>query len=449
MTARLPRLATPIITPGLGEGDTADFAEVFDSRNAGSQTLTANGIVDDGNGGNNYSYTFVTAAGTIDQRSITITAAPETKTYDGTTVSAGHPHRHPWTRRGDTADFTQVFGNRNAGPESLVPSGIVNDGNGGANYSYTFVTTAGTINQRPITISAVTDIKTYDGTTDSTSAPVITAGSLAPGDTTTSFTQVFDSRNAGPEALAPSGIVDDGNGGTNYSYTFVTAPGNIDQRSITVTAATETETYDGTTTSAATPIITPGLGAGDTADFTEVFDSRNAGSQTLTASGIVDDGNGGANYSYTFVTAAGTINQLAITVTAATDTKTYDGTTVSVATPIVTPGLAAGDTADFTQVFGNRNAGPESMVPSGIVNDGNGGKNYDVTFVDAAGVITSRAVTVTANAESKIVGQPDPALTFNFTSGSLVANDAFSGTLSRVAGEAPGNYAILPGTLAL
>ncbi len=53
---------------------------------------------------------------------------------------------------------------------------------------------------------------------------------------------------------------------------------------------------------------------------------------------IVNDGNGGNNYTYTFVTAAGTINQLAITVTAATDTKTYDGTTTSVGMPTITTG---------------------------------------------------------------------------------------------------------------
>ena len=45
------------------------------------------------------------------------------------------------------------------------------------------------------------------------------------------------------------------------------------------------------------------------------------------------------------MTAAGTINQLAITVTAASDTKTYDGTTTSAGVPTITAGsLATGDT---------------------------------------------------------------------------------------------------------
>ena len=207
------------MTPGLGASDTADFTEVFDSRNAGTQTLTASGIVDDGNGGTNYSYTFVTAAGTINQLAVTVTAATDTKTYDGTTASAATPIITPGLGAGDTADFTEVFDSRNAGSQTLTASGIVDDGNAGANYSYTFVTAAGTINQRAITVTAATDTKTYDGTKAPQAYPPSPPASLAPGDTTTSFTQAFDSRNAGPESLVPSGIVDDGNGGTNYSYT--------------------------------------------------------------------------------------------------------------------------------------------------------------------------------------------------------------------------------------
>ncbi len=74
----------------------------------------------------------------------------------------------------------------------------------------------------------------------------------------------------------------------------MTAAGTINQDAITVTAATDTKTYDGTTTSSAVPIVTGGLGAGDTPGFSQAFDSPDAGSRTLTASGIVNDGNGGS-----------------------------------------------------------------------------------------------------------------------------------------------------------
>ena len=54
-----------------------------------------------------------------------------------------------------------------------------------------------TLAQRPITVTAATDTKTYDGTTASADVPTITSGSLV-GTDTPDFTQVFDgSRNAG------------------------------------------------------------------------------------------------------------------------------------------------------------------------------------------------------------------------------------------------------------
>ena len=114
---------------------------------------------------------------------------------------------------------------------------------------------------------------------------------------------------------------------------------NITARPITVTAATSTKTYDGTTSSTATPAIASGnLVTGDAAAFSETFDTRNVGTgKTLTPAGSVNDGNGGGNYAVTFVAnTAGSVTPLAIIVSAATATKVYDGTTSSTATPAVT-----------------------------------------------------------------------------------------------------------------
>jgi hypothetical protein len=63
--------------------------------------------------------------------------------------------------------------------------------------------------------------------------------------------------------------------------------------------------------------------------------------------------------------------------------------------------------------------------------------------------ITTRPVTVTADAKAKSYGDTDPALTYQITSGSLVAGDNFTGALTRAAGESVGSYAIQKGTLAL
>ena len=151
-------------------------------------------------------------------------------------------------------------------------------------------------------------------------------------------------------------------------------------------------------------------------DYTESFTSRNALSTGFLsnplvinqATGSVSDGDGGANYSVTYLNStAGAILPLAITVTANAVTKVYDGgTSVATATPSIdrTPSITGGslaayagpgglDTADFSETYASATAGTQTLIPSGSVNDGNGGLNYSVTFVDnPAGEITHTAI---------------------------------------------------------
>src|SRR5439155_832799 len=72
--------------------------------------------------------------------------------------------------------------------------------------------------------------------------------------------------------------------------------------------------------------------------------------------------------------------------------------------------------------------------------------NYSITFVSASFTITAKPLTVTAVANSKVFGATDPA--FAYTNSLGLAASAFTGSLTRVAGEDVGTYAIEQGTLA-
>ena len=76
--------------------DTANFIETYSTRNVGTgMTLTPSGTVNDGNGGNNYTYTFdPVSTGVITAEALTITAVANTKTYDGTTSAAASADDH-------------------------------------------------------------------------------------------------------------------------------------------------------------------------------------------------------------------------------------------------------------------------------------------------------------------------------------------------------------------
>ena len=237
--------------------DTANFVETYNNKNVGTgKTLTPSGTVSDGNGGNNYTYTFVASTnGTITARALTMTGAANTKTYDATTSAAAAPTITSGALQGsDTANFIETYDTKNVGTgKTLTPSGTVTDGNGGNNYSYTFVaSTNGTITARALTVTARRTRRRTTRPPVGCDAPTITSGALQ-GSDTANFVETYDTKNVGTgKTLTPSGTVSDGNGGDNYTYTFVASTnGTITARALTVTAQTNTKTYDSTTSAAA------------------------------------------------------------------------------------------------------------------------------------------------------------------------------------------------------
>lgn len=80
-----------------------------------------------------------------------------------------------------------------------------------------------------------------------------------------------------------------------------------------------------------------------------------------------------------------------------------------------------------------------------------GDDNYNPALdVDQAFTVSPKAIQVTADNQTKAEGEPDPALTYQITSGgTLVGSDEFAGTLSREPGEGLGVYQITQGSLNL
>ena len=80
------------------------------------------------------------------------------------------------------------------GSTLTVTAYTVNDGNGGADYTVTTHTATGTITPAALSISAVTDSKTYDSTTSSSKIPTVSG--LQGSDTVTGLSQAFTSGRA-------------------------------------------------------------------------------------------------------------------------------------------------------------------------------------------------------------------------------------------------------------
>jgi hypothetical protein len=113
----------------------------------------------------------------------------------------------------------------------------VNDGNGGANYTVTYNTIAtGVITARPITVTAGAKTKVYGA--DDPELTYTVTGSLANGDSWSGALTRAAGENVGTYAIQRGTLaVNDGNGGNNYTLTYVGA-------NLTITKAPTTATVN-------------------------------------------------------------------------------------------------------------------------------------------------------------------------------------------------------------
>ena len=157
-------------------------------------------------------------------------------------------------------------------------------------------------------------------------------------------------------------------------------------------------------------------------------------------------------------TVSSTVTPAPLTITANNVNKTYGDvlTAVTGSTAFVSSGLKNSETIGTVSMAYGTGAAANAAVatynaavtPSAAVGGTFTASNYAITYTPANIIVGVRAVTVTAEAKSKVYGGTDPALTYT-VSPALVSGDSFTGSLSRTTGENVGTYAINRNSLAL
>ncbi len=416
----------PVTLNTSGDCSVVGFTVSF--TNAGSCTVTASQSGD----------AIYAAASSVDQtflinpRAITVTATAANKIYDTNTTSAGVPTLSAGTlASGDLAVYTQAYGDEDvANGITLTPLATINGNGANPNYAITYVTALGDITQAPLTATAVAANKVYDGLTTTTA--VVSVVGLGGDDVSATYTTAdFDTKDVGlGKTVTVSGIALTGLDMGNYALTSNSAVDGADvtKKSLTADVTVANKTYDNTTDATITgysPVGLVGLETvtinGGTAVFT---DSEHVGAGkpvSITGLNLVADPVS-ANYDFTTTDATtANITQRAITVTAQANSKVYDGLDTSATNAAITSVtvLAAGDTATFTQTYDTTDAGTGlAMSPTAtdVVNDGNGGANYLVTYDSAnVGTITKAPLTITADDKTKVYGDANPVATATYT----------------------------------
>ncbi|MCP4324669.1 MAG: hypothetical protein GY787_23025, partial [Alteromonadales bacterium] len=228
----------------------------------------------------------------------------------------------------------------------------------------------------------------------------------------------------------------------NYSINFVSKDLTITKKAIEITADAKSKTY-GDADPTLTYQITSGSLVGSDS-FTGTLSrvaGENIGAYALNNGSLVLN----SNYDLSLVSNDLSIAKKVIEITADVKSKTYGDVDPTHTYQITSGSLVGTDvlSGSLTRVSGE-NVGTYALE-QGTVNN----TNYSINFVSKVLSITKKTIEITADAKSKTYGDSDIALTYQITSGSLIGSDSFTGSLSRLAGENVGTYAIAKNTLAL
>jgi autotransporter-associated beta strand protein len=292
-----------------------------------------------------------------------------------------------------------------------------------------------TVSPIALIVTAVSNTKTYDGTTSAAATPALTSGTLSSGDTAT-YSETYSTKEVGTgsKTVIPAvTIKDGGNVDVTASYTITltsVSTGTISAKALSVGSPTiASKIYDGTATAGAVIVGTlSGFVGSETVTATgtaAAYSSANANTYNgLVVAYTLQDGTGGglaANYSLANGTATGVINPKALTVTASPQSKTY-GTSLSLGTNAFSVGSGLVGSESVTAVTLTASGGTAatdavgsySITPS--VATGTGGflaSNYNISYATGTLTVNKAALTVTASAQAKTYGQ-----TVTFGSGS-------------------------------
>ena len=148
-------------------------------------------------------------------------------------------------------------------------------------------------------------------------------------------------------------------------------------------AIDEEKPYDGKEVSCIAPMVFGDIPNDCVIVLTQRYKSKNVGQTSLIPHILVFNKYGEkVECEIDKQIAKGVIKPSVVKICAQTDVKEYDGTTISMLDPIISKPIARGDFLKLFQEFETAFIGKgKKLLPSFQLNDGNGGRNYEVTLL--------------------------------------------------------------------
>ena len=419
--------------------------------NIGIYALTGSNAVFSSGKASNYQVTYVPASLFVNPRALTLTPDPVSRSYGDANPGSGSASGNAGglangDRVASVTLTTPATVTSNVGSYVTTAGAALFSAGLRSNYNITYATHASGLNVTPraLALTPVAVARIYGDANPGSGAATGSAGGLVNGDTVANValaTPAVATSNVGAYDLTGSSAAFGTGLASNYNIIYATNAGalSVTPRALTLTADAASRIYgdanpsSGTATGNAGGLVN-GDSVASVALTTPVTVTSNVGSYALTASSAVLGNGVASNYTISYATRANglTISQRALTLTADAASRIYGDANPATGTATgAVGGLVNGDSvasvALTTPVAVTSNVGTYDLTGSSAT-FGNGlASNYTFSYATRANglTITPRALTLTADAASRIYGDANPATgTATGNTGSLVNGDS-------------------------
>ncbi|MDB5612342.1 MAG: filamentous hemagglutinin N-terminal protein [Bradyrhizobium sp.] len=368
---------------------------------------------------------------------LTVTANNAAKTYDGQAFSGGNGVTYSSPPNGNVLGTVNYGGTSqgavNVGGYVIAPGGLYSNQQG---YIISYGSGGLTVTAAPLIITANAQSRLYGAANPAltyVSSGLVNGDTLSGGLATTATT----TSNVGAYGITQGSL----SATSNYALSYVGANLSVTAAPLTVTANAQSRLYG-----AANPALTyvsSGMLNGDTLSgglATTATTTSNVGAYGITQGTLAN-----SNYAISYAGANLSVTVAPLTVTADAQSRLYGA--VNPALTYVSSGLSNGDTLSgslATTATTTSNVGAYGITQGSL----SATSNYALSYVGANLSVTAAPLTVSANAQSRLYGAANPALTY--LSSGLVNGDTLSGGLATtaIATSNVGAYGITQGNLA-
>lgn len=338
--------------------------------------------------------------------------------YDVTRISNDLYHESDFSFTGDASHKTVAATNAGSYDMGLLAGDFTNNNGNFTNVRFSIEDGKLEIAKRDVTLTSGTGSKTYDGTALTNDTVTVGGDKFADGEGA-SYNVTGSQTEAGSSYNTFTYTLNEGTNEDNYNITKtegkLTVSPSASEIIVTITGHTGSKTYDGaemTVTGYDVSISNPAYTEGDFSfKGNGTLSKTDAGSYSmgLKASDFANTNGNYSNVIFNVTDGSLEIAKRQVTLTSATDQKTYDGAALTNDSVAVSEdGFADGEGATYKVTGSQTNAGNSENTFTYTLNDGTKAENYEIKEVEGTLTVDPREITITADEASKYVGEADP-----------------------------------------